>query len=63
MPDKPYDTLLRQIRALVAPHGPEGTDAELLQCFVQQRNEEAFTGIVRRHGRMVLHVAQRVLHN
>src|SRR5262249_30549768 len=38
-------------------------DCELLRCFAQQRDEAAFTALVRRHGPMVYHVCRRALGN
>jgi RNA polymerase sigma factor (sigma-70 family) len=37
------------------------TDAELLDCFIDRRDEAAFEALVRRHGPMVLGVCRRVL--
>jgi RNA polymerase sigma factor (sigma-70 family) len=39
------------------------TDGELLDCFLNGQQEGAFEAIVRRHGRMVLGVCQRILRN
>jgi RNA polymerase sigma factor (sigma-70 family) len=55
-------TVLRHIRGLAgAPAGPEPTDAQLLQCFLADRDEAAFRALVERHGRMVLGLCRRVL--
>src|SRR5262249_5482678 len=37
------------------------TDAQLLDSFVQQRDETAFAALVRRHGPMVWRVCRRIL--
>src|SRR4051812_46051567 len=37
------------------------TDAALLERFLRQRDEQAFTLLVERHGPMVLEVCQRIL--
>ncbi|HMF17924.1 MAG TPA: sigma-70 family RNA polymerase sigma factor, partial [Gemmataceae bacterium] len=39
------------------------TDAQLLACFVADRDEAAFASLVRQHGPMVLGVCRRVLHD
>lgn len=39
------------------------SDAELLRAFVQDRDEEAFVAIVRRHSGLVLGVCRRTLHH
>jgi RNA polymerase sigma factor (sigma-70 family) len=38
-------------------------DRALIERFASQRDEDAFTALVRRHGPMVLRVCQRVLHD
>jgi RNA polymerase sigma factor (sigma-70 family) len=43
--------------------GVSATDAELLQRFASRRDEEAFTALVERHGRMVLRVCRQMLRN
>jgi RNA polymerase sigma factor (sigma-70 family) len=58
------DAVLRHIRCLVAaPTCDPLSDQELLRRFARQHDETAFTTLVRRHGGMVLHVAERVLQN
>src|SRR5476651_474684 len=39
------------------------SDGHLLDRFISRKDESAFTELVRRHGRMVLGVCQRVLDN
>ena len=39
------------------------SDNELLRRFAQQRDEAAFTALVRRHGAMVYHVCRHALGN
>jgi RNA polymerase sigma factor (sigma-70 family) len=56
------DTLIRHLRRTVRPAVPDSTtDAQLLERFVQGRDEGAFELLVWRHGAMVLNVCQRVL--
>ena len=52
--------LLRQSRI---HHRGTTTDAELLELFISQRDNDAFEVLVRRHGPMVLAVCRRILHN
>lgn len=49
------------MRGLVEPRHEETSDAQLIDRFVNQRDESAFATLVRRHGPMVLAVCQRVL--
>ena len=49
---------LRQLRTMLA--GPM-TDADLINRFVEKRDEAAFAVLVRRHGSLVLHVCRSVL--
>ena len=56
----PLVQLLRQFRL---HRGGTTTDAELLELFISQRDEDAFETLVRRHGPMVLGVCRRILHN
>src|SRR5205814_4246532 len=38
-------------------------DGDLLECYVNRRDEAAFEALLRRHGPMVLGVCRRILHN
>jgi len=51
--------LFRQLQALHDARHP--TDRELLQRFVAQRDDEAVTALVRRHGPLVLLVGRSIL--
>jgi RNA polymerase sigma factor (sigma-70 family) len=56
--------LMRQIRRLVAARCPTAqSDLQLLQQFIAECDEAAFTAIVQRHGTMVLGVCRSVLHH
>src|SRR5262249_19449208 len=50
-------------RAILLPHAPERSDAELVKGFWQRRDDAAFETLLRRHGRMVLGVCRRLLGN
>jgi RNA polymerase sigma factor (sigma-70 family) len=55
---------LRRLRRLLARPDAEGvTDAQLLQRFVNGRDETAFELLVWRHGPMALGVCRRILHH
>jgi RNA polymerase sigma factor (sigma-70 family) len=63
MASRPFHTLFRRLGRAVHPRAPDGpTDAQLLERFVQQRDETAFEVLVWRHGAMVFNVCWRVLH-
>ncbi|MHB1424847.1 MAG: sigma-70 family RNA polymerase sigma factor [Gemmataceae bacterium] len=53
-------SLLHYLRHLA---GPAPADVELLRRWIEQRDEDAFTALVARHGRMVHGVCRRVLGN
>ncbi|HWY87238.1 MAG TPA: sigma-70 family RNA polymerase sigma factor, partial [Gemmataceae bacterium] len=56
------NTLLRHIRQIAAhPHGGHAPDAELLERFLSQHDEEAFSNLLRRHGPMVLAVCGSIV--
>ncbi len=52
--------LMRDLRRHAA-QPDDASDAELLGRFAQQRDQDAFTALVARHGQMVLSVCRRVL--
>jgi RNA polymerase sigma factor (sigma-70 family) len=56
----PHSAWLSQLCRLASP--PPG-DAELLRRWVERRDEDAFTALVSRHGRMVHGVCCRILGN
>jgi RNA polymerase sigma factor (sigma-70 family) len=54
--------VLQYIRKLVpGPNAGLGSDIDLLDRFVDQRDEDAFTALLQRHGPMVWSVCRRVL--
>jgi RNA polymerase sigma factor (sigma-70 family) len=64
MPTGHMNGLVNRLRRAALLQGGSGpSDAQLLAHFVEQRDGDAFTALVRRHGRMVLGVCRRVLLN
>ncbi len=62
MPQTQLDPVVRHIRRLAgAPDAPEPTDADLLRRFREEKEEDAFAALVRRHGGLVMGVCRRVL--
>src|SRR5882724_2613308 len=57
------DHLVRTVRRFVIGHETALPEGELLQAFVDRRDEEAFAALVERHGPMVFGVCQGVLRN
>ena len=56
------DTVISHLRRTLCAGTFEGaSDEELLEQFVDQRDEAAFAALVRRHGPMVLSVCRRIL--
>ena len=54
--------VIRQLRrAALLPDGGNISDAELLQAFINRRDEAAFEALIGRHGPMVLGVVRRIL--
>jgi RNA polymerase sigma factor (sigma-70 family) len=63
MSDRGLAQLLQLLRRRAAPKSDLVPDGELLGRYLTTRDEAAFELLVRRHGPMVLGVAQRVLRN
>src|SRR5438128_8609238 len=58
------ETLLRHIRRLaLTPETDQVSDAALLNRFIAERDQQAFTALVERHAAMVLQVCRWVLGN
>jgi RNA polymerase sigma factor (sigma-70 family) len=53
--------LVGHLRRLAAPSGDADADAVLLERYIQQRDEAAFSALVGRYGPMVLLVCRRIL--
>jgi RNA polymerase sigma factor (sigma-70 family) len=51
------------LRLLVGDKSTAGSDRQLLERFVAERDEVAFAGLVDRHGRLVFQLCRSVLHN
>src|SRR5262245_8799354 len=60
----PFGTVLGFLHRLTGPTAGEGeSDGQLLARFVARRDEAAFTGLLHRHGPMVLGLCRRALGN
>lgn len=56
-------SLIHRLRSRLQPGGGEADDESLLVEFLENRTDDAFATIVRRHGPMVMGVCRRVLRN
>jgi DNA-directed RNA polymerase specialized sigma24 family protein len=63
MADGQLNLVLRHVRRLASAAGPTPADGQLLDRFVQQRDEAAFEELLARHGPCVLGVCRRLLGN
>jgi RNA polymerase sigma factor (sigma-70 family) len=64
MRSQPGNLLVKHLQTLSAAARMDGLpDGELLRCFTERGDEDAFAALVRRHGPMVLRVGQRVLND
>lgn len=55
--------IVEHLRRVVLPEGGELSDGRLLERFLTQQDDAAFTALVKRHGPMVLGVCRRILRN
>src|SRR6266849_6607082 len=64
MPTGQMSQAVQQLRrAVLWCDGAGLSDAQLLEHFIERRDEAAFATLVRRHGPMVLGVCRRLLRN
>src|SRR5262245_36098911 len=62
MPDSPVAKVIEHLRRTVGPSAEGGaTDGEMLQRFIDHREDAAFAALVRRHAPMVWGVCRRLL--
>src|SRR5579862_3313502 len=62
MPQSPFADVLAFLRKTSAAYRARDlSDGELLELFLNEREQAAFTVLVQRHGPMVLSVSQRLL--
>src|SRR5579871_2554662 len=55
--------LIQHLRTVLRPDKPRLSDGQLLTCFIEKQDADAFATLVQRHGPMVLGVCRRVLRN
>ncbi len=63
MPRGQVPGLFQELRRLAGGPADDLTDRQLLQRYADRRDEAAFAELVRRHGRLVLGVCWRILHD
>ncbi len=64
MASSDFGTVLRRwLQSLDGSANSQASDGQLLERFVQQRDEAAFAALVRRHGPLVYGVCRKVLRN
>src|SRR5262245_13658799 len=55
--------ILHYLGRTAIPDGAGMTDGQILDCFLERRDEAAIAALVRRHGPMVWGVCRRLLHS
>src|SRR5438552_3126388 len=64
MPNRALSAIVEYLRQTASRgHAAYLSDGQLLERFVAERDENAFSALVGRHGPLVLTVCRRVLHN
>jgi RNA polymerase sigma factor (sigma-70 family) len=64
MPNRVMRTVIQHLRNAARFQNEAGeTDGQLLSRFIECRDEAAFAALVYRHGRMVMGVCRRLIHN
>src|SRR6516162_6914991 len=64
MPSSSMNAVIRNLRKTVCLQNEDGlADAQLLERFIEYRDEAAFAALVSRHESMVMGVCLRVVHN
>src|SRR4051812_37722800 len=61
MAEEPLDNVLRYLRRIVDPGAGSVSDGDLLERYIQHRDQAAFELLLRRHVPTVLGVCRRVL--
>src|SRR5262249_46703310 len=63
MPTNQLRGVIHNLRRVFLRQGTAMTDAQLLDTFIEQRDEAALTALMARHGPMVWGVCRRILRN